>query len=326
MKPINSTRTPFVVLALTVVLLFGLAAALAVSGPSAQAAPAAVARQFAPARESETAEATETRHAEATETEHPPEATETRHAEATETEHPPEATETRHPEATETEHPPEATETRHPEATETEHPPEATRTTTAGSGVPGSGNRTFPETSKSVRGVFLNYWDGHGGLAQQGLPISSEFAEASDLDRGKSYQVQYFERAVFEYHPENAGTPFEVLLAQLGTYRYQAKYGAAGAPGQQASTANPRLFSETGKTLGGRFRAYWESHGGLAQQGLPISNEFTEASDLDPGKSYTVQYFERAVFEYHPENAGTPFEVLLAQLGTYRYNAKYGDR
>ena len=78
--------------------------------------------------------------------------------------------------------------------------------------------------------------------------------------------------------------------------------------------------------MGGKFRAYWESHGGLAQQGLPISNEFTEASDLDPGKSYTVQYFERAVFEYHPENAGTPFEVLLAQLGTYRYTAKYGGR
>src|SRR5436189_115583 len=29
-----------------------------------------------------------------------------------------------------------------------------------------------------------------------------------------------------------------------------------------------------------------------------------------------VQYFERNRFEYHPENVGTPYEVLLGQLGT----------
>ena len=39
------------------------------------------------------------------------------------------------------------------------------------------------------------------------------------------------------------------------------------------------MFTETGKTLGGKFRAYWESHGGLAQQGYPISDEFQEKSD-----------------------------------------------
>jgi hypothetical protein len=36
--------------------------------------------------------------------------------------------------------------------------------------------------------------------------------------------VQYFERAVFEYHAENAGTEYEVQLSQLGTFRYQQKY------------------------------------------------------------------------------------------------------
>src|SRR5204863_7876013 len=38
---------------------------------------------------------------------------------------------------------------------------------------------------------------------------------------------------------------------------------------------------------------------------------------------YTMQYFERAVFEYHPENKGTPYEVLLSQLGTFRFRAQY---
>src|SRR4051812_35467671 len=63
--------------------------------------------------------------------------------------------------------------------------------------------RYFPETQHWVRGSFLQYWDAHGGLAQQGFPLSEEFTEVSTLD-GKAHTVQYFERAVFEHHPENA--------------------------------------------------------------------------------------------------------------------------
>ncbi|HUS14703.1 MAG TPA: hypothetical protein VM536_06750 [Chloroflexia bacterium] len=182
-----------------------------------------------------------------------------------------------------------------------------------------AGSRTFPETGKTVRGSFLQYWNTHGGLPQQGFPIAEEMQEKSDLN-GQTYTVQYFERAVFEKHPENK-PPFDILLSQLGTFRYNAKY-RSGAPGEQASTLNPRTFSETGKTIGGRFRAYWEGHGGLAQQGFPITNEFTETSELN-GRPYLVQYFERAVFEYHPEYEGTEYEVLLSQLGTLQYHRKY---
>src|SRR5205085_8188501 len=76
-------------------------------------------------------------------------------------------------------------------------------------------------------------------------------------------------------------------------------------------------FPQTGHTVGGLFRTYWEQHGGLAQQGYPISEELQEQSDLD-GKTYTVQYFERAVFEWHPENKA-PYDVLLTQLGRFRW-------
>ena len=69
------------------------------------------------------------------------------------------------------------------------------------------------------------------------------------------------------------------------------------------------VFPATGKRLGGRFLQYWNTHGGLAQQGYPISDELMERSDLD-GKSYRVQYFERAVFEMHQENPA-PNDVLL---------------
>jgi hypothetical protein len=183
-------------------------------------------------------------------------------------------------------------------------------------------SRTFPETGKTVGGRFLEYWNQNGGLAQQGYPISDEFQETSATD-GKVYTVQYFERAVFEHHPEHA-RPFDVLLSLLGVFYYDQKYGA-DAPGQNVSTDNPRHFAqtETRHTIGGAFRKYWESNGGLAQQGYPISDEFQEV-DKD-GVTRTVQYFERAVFEYHQEFAGTSNEALLSLLGVFYYQAKYGS-
>ena len=42
------------------------------------------------------------------------------------------------------------------------------------------------------------------------------------------------------------------------------------------------------------------------------------------GKEYTVQYFERAVFEMHPENQ-PPTTCCFSQLGTFRYGAEYGQ-
>jgi hypothetical protein len=177
---------------------------------------------------------------------------------------------------------------------------------------PPAGVRYFPETGHSVQGRFLAYWEQHGGLAQHGYPLTDELQETSAAG-GKTYTVQYFERDVFELHPENQ-PPYDVLLSRLGAARWAARYPTPPA-NQRANTDNPRRFPETGHTAGGRFRAYWEQHGGLAQQGYPLSEEFPEQSDLD-GRTYTVQYFERAVFEYHPENP-PPYDVLLTQLGKF---------
>jgi hypothetical protein len=181
--------------------------------------------------------------------------------------------------------------------------------------------RYFSETGHTIKNRFLDYWEGHEGLQQQGYPLTEEIQEQSDID-GKVYTMQYFERAVFELHPENAA-PNDVLLSLLGVSSYQ-RYGPAGASGQTASKDNPRFFSETNHTLGGKFRAYWESHGGLAQQGYPISDEFPERSALN-GKTYRVQYFQRAVFELHPEYANTQYEVLLSHLGREQYERKHGS-
>src|SRR5688572_13472416 len=147
----------------------------------------------------------------------------------------------------------------------------------------------FSETFQASSGAFWYYWNDNGGLAQQGFPISEEMIEKSETD-GKEYLVQYYERAVFEYHPE---TNNRVLLSLLGNFEYKRKY-PNGAPGQQPNTSpGSVLFRETGKRLGGPFLTYWRANGGLAQQGFPISDEFMEVSPVD-GKTYRVQYFERA--------------------------------
>lgn len=93
--------------------------------------------------------------------------------------------------------------------------------------------------------------------------------------------------------------------------------------GALAQQGNCQTFKETGHTLCGKFLTYWQQHGSLAQQGFPISEPFNEKSDLN-GQSYLVQYFERAVFEMHPENPA-PNDVLLSQLGTFQARSKYGN-
>ncbi len=72
------------------------------------------------------------------------------------------------------------------------------------------------------------------------------------------------------------------------------------------------FFPETGHTLGGGFRAYWEQNGGLPIFGFPISEEFTEIGS--DGRPVTVQYFERHRFEWRPENV-PPYNVLLSRMG-----------
>src|SRR5690242_9130516 len=79
-----------------------------------------------------------------------------------------------------------------------------------------------------------------------------------------------------------------------------------------SAQAAQHRFAETGYTVMGRFLSYWQASGGLARFGYPLGDQRSEVSALN-GKSYTVQYFERAEFELHPENQ-PPYDVLLTQL------------
>jgi hypothetical protein len=176
-----------------------------------------------------------------------------------------------------------------------------------------TGGTRFPETGHSICKAIEQYWQRTGGLSQFGYPISEPLDEASPID-GKVYRTQYFERARFELHPENAGTPYEVLLSQLGTIFHK--------PDPAVPALNDGLhsyFPNTGHNVSTVFNSYWQLHGGLAVNGYPISEELQEL--LADGRTHTVQYFERARFELHPENR-PPYNVLLGALGSMAWSAR----
>ena len=160
----------------------------------------------------------------------------------------------------------------------------------------------FPQTGHYLSYGFLDYWRHHGDIAQFGYPITDEMQ-----DPNTGFTEQYFERAVFEWHPD-APPSWQIQLRRLGAEIVGGR--EAELPFRPLASGEPGcvFYVETGHQLCRHFLNYWESNGGLPIFGYPLSEAFTEGG-------YTVQYFERARFEWHPENQGTPFAVLLGLLG-----------
>jgi CBS domain-containing protein len=162
---------------------------------------------------------------------------------------------------------------------------------------PDATHRFFPETGYFLSGDFLAFWEAHVGLDLFGYPLGDSQVAGSD---DNTYTVQYFERARMEKHGKDP-----VALGLLGLEAHRPDPAVPALP-------DARYFAATGHNLSGAFQHYWETRGGLAIFGYPISEAGQE--DVD-GTPRTVQYFERARFELHPENAGTPWEVTLSPLG-----------
>lgn len=203
--------------------------------------------------------------------------------------------------------------------------------------------RTFAETGKQVCGRFLQYWANNGSLAQQGLPLTNEFNEVSDLN-GQSYDVQYFERAVFERHPENQA-PYDVLLSQLGTFRLTAKYAGidpsdtgntpTSVPNQPTAlppSGEHYSFSGDGTgnsnsahILGGDYKADWATHDNAGYGcfvGLAFRSVDTSLPRYDLIANQLVDKFKfvsgtinlnnvKAADYYIQANSGCPWTVVV---------------
>ena len=146
-------------------------------------------------------------------------------------------------------------------------------------------------------------------------PAQLEFVETGTV------LAQHFERNRLELHPENA-RPYDVLLGRLGAEQMQ-RAGIFAQP--EAQRAGCMYFAQTQLNVCGRLAEAWRSYGlrldgeagigfteSLALWGFPVSPTFT--ATFPDGTQRSIQYFERARFELHPENA-VPNDVLFGLLG-----------
>lgn len=78
-------------------------------------------------------------------------------------------------------------------------------------------------------------------------------------------------------------------------------YVPASAPG--TSTTETWTAPQTGYTVSGKWLEFYRTHGWIDNMGYPRSNVVT-----DPITGLTVQYFQRVILEWHPENPD-PFKI-----------------
>ncbi len=153
-----------------------------------------------------------------------------------------------------------------------------------------------------MRGVFRDFWDKNGGIANFGYPLTEEY-----FDPKTNRVYQYYERARFERaKPEST-------LVELGLLGREVIGDRVFAPSEPITNSKQRrYFPETKHIVQYGFKDTWDSRGGLKVFGLPLSDEVEE--QLSDGKVHTVQYFERARFEYWSDQPAGQ-RVLLSLLG-----------
>ncbi len=112
--------------------------------------------------------------------------------------------------------------------------------------------------------------------------------------------------ATLQAIPALAGRVLPVMHSDVPPLGWAQSDELSGAP--ERCTYEPL----TRHNLCDAFRSFWESHGGLANFGYPLTRPY-----YDPALNLAVQYFERARFELHRRADGNAL-VLLGRLGAER--------
>jgi hypothetical protein len=136
-------------------------------------------------------------------------------------------------------------------------------------------------TGHTVSGNFLRYFEALGGAESLGYPITQPFDQ-------EGRQVQYFEYARLEDHPDNPDGP-TVKLSMLGERLGRRTPSLSPSRVPPASEQGSRYYSQMGHALSGDFLTYFDGHGGLERFGFPIAEPSVAEGRL-------VQDFQRARF------------------------------
>jgi hypothetical protein len=194
--------------------------------------------------------------------------------------------------------------------------------------LPPYSSQYFEPTGHTAINGFNEFWKRTpNALFVLGQPISKPFVEESFTEPGKFYRVQYFERAVLEEHPENAGTQYYILGRLMGNEVIKGRenedpFRGVGNPNDGSWD---ELTQHTLRDSPAPFRSFFNSNGGLQVFGRAKSEQFQELNQAT-GETYWVQYFERQRMEWHPNEPDARYRILLGLLGNEYRNAKHaGD-
>lgn len=177
------------------------------------------------------------------------------------------------------------------------------------------GRRVFDETGHSVSGRFLiEYLAAPEPETLYGFPITEAFER-----NGKT--IQFFQKAVFEFDPEQPeGQQFKLLpLGILVRNHVGASEVLEIPPALLVPSHVPacRLYAETGMRVCFEFREFFDNYGGLAQFGFPTS-------EFEIYNNRIVQYTQYARLEWHDERPRGQ-EVVLADLGSIYFDISGED-
>jgi lipoprotein-anchoring transpeptidase ErfK/SrfK len=123
--------------------------------------------------------------------------------------------------------------------------------------------------------------------------------------------LQYFERGRLETRTDAAGA-LQVVAGAVAQEYAELLYRTFPAAPPQSAQTGVRTFSQTDHTLRAPFRSFWETNGGLALFGPPISEPIWEKTSAGRRQ---VQYFANVRLERDASLAGTADEIVVSDLG-----------
>jgi len=173
-----------------------------------------------------------------------------------------------------------------------------------------------------VNGDIQKFWQANNGAQLFGIPLDNESAHRYIHE---DYHIQNFERARIEHRFEQT-KPYDFQLGLIGREwldRYNSELSPL-LPSDEAALQGTHpscvALSNAQYTVCGAFRTFYQGHGlqfdnlafvtnaeSLALFGLPLTPAMRWTRN---GQMYIVQIFERARFEYHPENSSDALVML----------------